>query len=441
MSDAPAVAAALERFRNPASRAAPAFGLDHIRRALARLGDPQDSAPTAIHITGTNGKGSTGAFIRAMAEASGLSAHVFTSPHLVAANERIRIAGRLASDDELAATLIHIAENTEGLTYFEALTAAAFVLFARYPADISIIEVGAGGATDATNVMSRPAATVITPISRDHEIMFGVSGVAAIARLKAGIFRRRVPAVLAEQPPSALDALREEASAIGAPLHSAHQHWKAAWRDGAFVFGGKHVQVRAPWLALPGAHQSENAGAACAAVEMLQDPRFTPETMAAGLREAHWPARLQKLSDGPLTRNQTSEIFIDAAHNPAGAAALAAAIRVARRPGDRVAVIIAMQGAKDAEGMLAELASPDKGVADDIIACELPDSGGQEGGPGAAPAHLAAIARTLGAHALEAQDYLDALKLAQASGAARIYVCGSLYLCGALLSANGERVE
>lgn len=442
MSDGPEVAAALQRFRNPAGRVSPAFGLDHIRRALKVLGDPQDAMPPAIHITGTNGKGSTGAFIRAMAEASDLKVHVFTSPHLVAVNERIRVAGRLVEDARLAAVLNDIAARTAslpgGLTYFEALTAAAFAMFAEMPADLSVIEVGAGGATDATNVIARPAVTVVTPISRDHEAMFGVSGVAAIARLKAGIFRGGVPAVLAEQPAIALAMLREEAKRVGADAYSAQQHWKADWRDTAFFFGGQRLHVRTPWLGLAGRHQARNAGAACAAVEMLDDPRITPDSMAAGLRQAAWPARLQKLTDGPLTRGFGGAIVIDAAHNPGGAEALAAAIQADKTGGkDRIALVMALQGAKDVEGVLAELAP----AVDDLIACELPDSGGQEGGPGAAPSHIARIARTLGAHALEAGDFRDAIELAKASDATRIYVCGSLYLCGAVLAANGEQVE
>ncbi len=437
MSDAPVVAAALAHFRNPKGRVSPAFGLDHIRRALKILGDPQDAIPPAIHITGTNGKGSTGAFIRAIAEAAGLKAHVFTSPHLVAVNERIRIAGRLVDDADLAAMLDDIAMRTQGLTYFEALTAAALVSFAQTPADVSIIEVGAGGASDATNVLARPAVTVVTPISRDHEAMFGVTGIAAIARLKAGIFRSGVPAVLAEQPSVALAALREEAKAIGARIYSAQQHWRADWRETAFLFGGERLQVRAPWLGLAGRHQAQNAGAACAALEMLNHPRVTPDTMAAGLRQAVWPARLQKLAPGPLTHGYAGAILIDAAHNPGGARALAEAIRAGRQEEtDRVALILALQGAKDVEGVLAELAP----VVDELIACQLPDSGGQEGGPGAAPHDIAQIARTLGAHTLEAGDIGDAIGLAKASGAASIYLCGSLYLCGAALVLNEERV-
>ena len=261
MADAPIVAAELDRFRQ-STRRSPAWGTAHIRKALVELGDPQDRIPPAIHITGTNGKGSTGAFIRGMAEAAGLRVHVFTSPHLMRVNERIRVASRLVEDDVLADVLEDIARRTQDLTYFEALTAAAFCLFAQSDADITIIEVGAGGATDATNVMNRPAACIVTPISRDHEAMFGVEGVAAIARLKAGIFRQDVPALLADQPAIAEAVLREEARTIAAPVRSAGEDWEHDWegRAGeAFIYESRKLRVRAPWLGLPGLHQSQNA--------------------------------------------------------------------------------------------------------------------------------------------------------------------------------------
>ena len=227
LADAAIVEAELNRFRDASSgRVSPAFGTAHIRKALVELGDPQNRIGPAIHITGTNGKGSTGAFLRAMAEAAGLKVHVFTSPHLVKVNERIRVAGRLVQDEALADVLADIWRRTEELTYFEVLTAAAFCLFAQNRADLSIIEVGAGGGTDATNVMSHPAASVVTPISRDHETMFGVSGVAAIARLKAGIFREGVPAIIAEQPAIALGVLREEARTAAAPVLEAGDDWQ-----------------------------------------------------------------------------------------------------------------------------------------------------------------------------------------------------------------------
>lgn len=435
MADAALVQAELDRFRdNAAGRVSPAWGTTQIRKALVELGDPQDRIPPAIHITGTNGKGSTGAFIRAMAEAAGLTVHAFTSPHLIRVNERIRIAGKLVDDEALTEVLSDITRRTEGLTYFEALTAAAFCLFAHTRADLSIIEVGAGGATDATNVMARPAATVVTPISRDHESMFGVSGVAAIARLKAGIFREGVPAIIAEQPAIALAVLREEARAAAANIIVARDDWKATWEGEAFTYQSKNLTVRTPWLGLRGKHQGQNAAAACAVIEAIGDKRITAQHMSAGLREATWPARLQRLKPGPLSGD--AAIWIDAAHNPGGAATLAAAIRASKEQGDHVAIVFACQAVKDARGVLAELAP----VCVSMILCPLPDSGGQEGGPGANPAHLAAIATSLGANATIAASLTAAVAQARTT-ATHIYICGSVYLSGAVLAANDESVE
>jgi dihydrofolate synthase/folylpolyglutamate synthase len=434
LGDSPIVSAELDRFRdNTAGRVSPAWGTAHIRKALVELGDPQDRIPSAIHLTGTNGKGSTGAFIRAMAEAAGLKVHVFTSPHLTRVNERIRVAGRLVDDATLADALADIWKRTQALTYFEALTAAAFRLFADTRADISIIEVGAGGATDATNVMNRPAACVVTPISRDHETMFGISGVAAIARLKAGIFREGTPAIIAEQPPIALGVLREEARTAAAPVLCAGEDWTAKWDGDAFVYSGARLKVRAPWLGLPGRHQSQNAGAACAAVEALKDNRFTAEAMATGLRETVWPGRLQQLKTGPLAGD--GAVWVDAAHNPGGMATLASAIR-ASRGDDRVAIVFATQAVKDVEGIVSELI----GVADRFVVCPLPDSGGQEGGPGAEPRHVAGIIAAMGGKADVAADLMTAVRKARGV-AERAYVCGSVYLCGAALALNGEPVE
>jgi dihydrofolate synthase/folylpolyglutamate synthase len=374
-----------------------------------------------------------------MAEASGRTLSVFTSPHLVDVCERIRIRGRLVQPETLAAALREVRGCGRELTYFEALTAAAFLLFSSEPADLVIVEVGAGGAGDATNVMLRPAACVVTPISRDHEAMFGVEGVAAIARIKSGIFRSATPAIIAPQPPLALAVLREQARAVNAPLWLATREWTSGWDGDAFVYSGPRLKVRSPWLSLPGRHQAVNAGAACAALEALNAAGVDAGTMAEGLRSALWPARLQRLGAGPLTADYRGAVFLDGAHNPGGAEALASAIRD-RRPtlgGDRVSVVLALQAAKDLEGVLSPLCAS----AEELIACPLPDSGGQEGGEGADPARIVALARSLGAEARIAADLEDAIRQAKARGAHRIYVCGSLYLCGAALRLNGERVD
>jgi dihydrofolate synthase / folylpolyglutamate synthase len=438
LADAPVVDAALMRFRQSA-RVSPAFGLGHIQAALAAFGDPQDAIPPAIHVTGTNGKGSTCAFIRSAAESAGLKVHVFTSPHLVRVNERIRLAGRVVDDEILAATLHEVAERSRDLTYFEALTAAAFILFAQTPADLSLIEVGAGGATDATNVMARSAVSVATPISLDHEAMFGVCGVRAIAELKAGIFREGAPAVIARQTPEALETLLREAARIGARPLRWGREWSAGWDEQGFVYESDGLTVRAPRLGLQGRRQAENAGAALAALDAFGHPSVTPEAMAQGLQNVVWPARLQKLRPGPLTARTQAEIWVDAAHNPGGAEMLAETIRDVRARGaaERVALVAAMQTSKDAAGVLAPFA----GVVDRLATCRLPDSGGQEGGEGADPGRLAEVARAHGLHADAAGDFWDALRLAAASGADRIYVAGSLYLAGAVLDANGEQIS
>jgi dihydrofolate synthase/folylpolyglutamate synthase len=273
---------------------------------------------------------------------------------------------------------------------------------------------------------------VVTPISRDHETMFGVSGVAAIARLKAGIFREGTPAILAPQPPIALGVLREEARTIAAPVLCAGEDWTATWDGDAFVYSGARLKVRAPWLGLPGAHQAQNAGAACAAIEALKNDRITVEAMATGLRETVWPGRLQQLKPGPLAGD--GAVWVDAAHNPGGVAVLATAIRASRGE-DRVAVVFAIQAVKDVEGVVSELI----GVADQFVVCPLPDSGGQEGGPGAEPRHVAGIIETMGGRVQVASDLMAAVTSAR-KAADRVYVCGSVYLCGAALALNGEHI-
>lgn len=441
MADSPDVAKALDPFRAGGGRMSPAFGLDHIKAALRRLGDPQDRIRRAIHITGTNGKGSTAAYIRAMAEAHGKRVHVFTSPHLTRVNERIRVAGELVSDEALVDALSRVAKAGPTLTYFEALTAAAFLLFSETPAALAIIEVGAGGEGDATNVMARPAATVVTPISLDHEAMLGVSGVAGIAKVKAGIFRRDTPAIVTRQPEEALRVLEAAALAKGAKLCAGERYWRAGWDGTAFVYQSAKLTVRTPWLGLSGEHQAENAGAACATLEQI-GLDLDPERMAAGLRQAVWPARQQRLRAGPLVGaaggDWRGSVIVDAAHNPAGAATLATAIRVGRPKlgGDKATVIFASQGTKDIGGMLDQLMP----AADELIACRLPDSGGQEGGPGAEPAEIANLAAQRGGRQLVADDLRGAVRLAALRGAHRIYIAGSLYICGAALAMNDEAV-
>ncbi|MEM8921075.1 MAG: bifunctional folylpolyglutamate synthase/dihydrofolate synthase, partial [Pseudomonadota bacterium] len=382
------------------------------------------------------GKGSTAAFCRAIAEAAGLKAHIFSSPHLIRVNERIRIAGHLVSDEALSRALEEIAKAGPDLTYFEALTAAAYLLFSRTPADVSIIETGAGGLLDSTNVMRRPAATAISAVSRDHEALFGTRDIAEIARTKAGIFRTGVPAFIAEQDETPFDALIKAAGSAGAVLKADGMGWRSFWdEDDRFAFVSDVHDIRVDALGLPGPHQASNAGLACAAMESLALPDVNAEAMAKGLSRAKWPARLQTLADGPLTRLANAEIIVDGAHNPAAATALAASI-ARSRPDARTALIIAMQANKDASGIAAPLA----GVVDDVFACPLPEAD-QEGGRAADPHQVAGAFAARDAHAMAAANLVDAVKLANAAGAERIYICGSLYLAGAVLGANGESID
>jgi dihydrofolate synthase/folylpolyglutamate synthase len=376
-----------------------------------------------------------------MAEAAGLRVHVFTSPHLTRVNERIRIAGALVEDDVLVDALAQVQRAGPDLTYFEALTAAAFVLFAESPAELTIVEVGAGGEGDATNVMAHPAVCAVTPIALDHEAMFGVSGIAAIARIKAGIMRKAAPVVFAAQIPEARLVLERAAQAIGASAYAAGREWSARWDGAAFVYEGQGLVVRAPWLGLAGRHQAENAGVACAVVEQL-GLSIEPEVLAAGLREAAWPARQQRLKPGALVSAAGADwrgaLIVDAAHNPAGAATLAQAIHAGRPQlgSDKATLILASQTTKDIGGMLDALMP----VADEVIACRLPDSGGQEGGPAAEPDAIAELVGARGGRRLVTDDLRAAVRLAALRGAHRIYVAGSLYLCGAALTLNGEAV-
>ena len=437
MDGSTALETMLARFKDPRGQARISFGLDRIRIALDRLGDPQNLIPPAIHIAGTNGKGSVASFLRFMAQACDLSAHVFTSPHLVRVNERIRIAGRLVGDVELAEALAAVYKAHDDLTYFEGLTAAGYRLFARYPADFSVIETGAGGLLDSTNVMKMPAVTLFTHISKDHERMFGTSDIAEIARTKAGIMRSGVPAVVAYQDEPAYSVLLSEAAHIGAPVYAMGRDFDAHWDGDAFVFEDEQGVIRTPWLGLAGAYQLHNAAAACAAMRLLKLSHLDAQDMAAGLREAHWPGRLQTLEEGPLTRGLDARIVIDGAHNPEAARWLGEALdREKEDYGNPPAIVFAIQASKDAAAMLRHIA-PRAGY---FVTCPLP-SAGQEGGGGADPHELSLIAEDLGVHTSAAPSVEDAFKLVAASGAKTIYVCGSLYLSGAVLRMNDQIVD
>jgi dihydrofolate synthase / folylpolyglutamate synthase len=408
------------------------LSLDRVRRLLADLGNPQDRLPPVVHVAGTNGKGSTVAYLRAIAEAAGYRVHVYTSPHLVRFNERIRVAGAIIDDALLGELLAEVERINAGrpITFFEVTTAAAFIAFARIPADIVLLEVGLGGRLDATNVIDRPAVSAITPISFDHPDFLGDS-LRKIAFEKAGILKQGVPAVIAAQPAEAATVVESCAATIGAPLFRAGHAWRVEPGEDGFRYVGRAtLGLKLP--ALPGRHQIDNAGLAIAAVERLAAFRIEPEHIAAGLQRVEWPARLQRLTRGPLVAllPPGGELHLDGGHNESGGAALADwASRL--RDGKPLDVVLAMRSTKAADAFLAHLAPH-------VRRLRCLSYAGETGWLAAET--LATLARKAGiADAAVVGDPDAALRdlVARSAEPARILICGSLYFAGHILAANG----
>lgn len=409
-----------------------ALQLDRIEIALDALGRPHERLPPTFHVAGTNGKGSTCAFLRAICEAAGLRTHVFASPHLVRPNERVRLDGRLVSDDAFIDAINRVAATGLTLTYFEAMTAAAFVLFAETRADVLVLEVGLGGTFDATNVIARPAASVIAPIDYDHTALLGDT-LTAIAGEKAGVIKRGAPAVIARQSAEAMAVIAARAELVGAPLLRCGVEWDA-WAAG----GRLCVQTEGRFLDLPppsleGPHQVENAGLAVAALLAWDGLGFDDGAFAAGVATARWPARMQPVTQGPLAdvaHAHGGELWLDGGHNPHGARAIAATLAAMRARSPRPVVLVCgMLATKDAAGFIGPLATE----AAALIAVPVRSDSAR------APEDLAQIARTAGLNASTAPT-LDAA-LMQACAATpmppRILICGSLYLAGEVLAVSG----
>jgi len=398
------------------------LSLDRLRRLLAKLGHPECQLPPVIHVAGTNGKGSTCAFLRAMAEAAGLSVHVYTSPHLVRFNERIRIAGDLVSDEVLADALETLERVNDGapITVFEMITATALHLFAETPADLCVVEVGLGGRADATNVIDRPAACAITSISIDHREFLGDT-LAAIAGEKAGIMKPGVPVVVGAQTEAALAVLSEAADRAGAPLLLRDRDWhlRPAWRG--FRYTDRNSALVLPMPSLPGAHQVDNAGIAVAALR-ASGFGVSDAAIATGIASATWPARLQRL-DGRLAAFVPPgwELWLDGGHNPGAGAALAEHLSGwTDRP---THLVVGMKRAKDTAAFLRPLLAR----AASVWAVAEP---GQ---------HLAlsveSIVAASGGVARPGPRVVDALGgiVGEDPGPARVLICGSLYLAGEVL--------
>ena len=407
------------------------LSLGRIERLLAALGHPETRLPPVIHVAGTNGKGSTIAFMRAVAEAAGLSVHVYTSPHLVRFHERIVVNGAPVAEAELAAILEESEDANGGapVTFFEITTAAAFLAFSRRPADLLLLETGLGGRLDATNVLAKPELTVITPISIDHTGFLG-ENLADIAFEKAGILKPGVPCIVAPQEPEALGVVERQAARTASPLEAAGAAWEAAPCPDGMVFRDRHGALRLPPPALAGPHQVVNAGTALAALRRWRPEAFGRDAAAAGLSCAAWPGRFQRLGGGPFAAlaGGGCELWIDGGHNPAAGQVLAGAIAglEGRLP---AALVCAMQANKDADGFLRPFA----GIVDRVIATALPP-----GAEGLAPDQLAAAARAAGIPAETAPTPESAVELAaHARQCRRIVLCGSLYLVGEALAAGG----
>jgi dihydrofolate synthase/folylpolyglutamate synthase len=432
-SSHPGVSAQLARL-SLLSPGADILGLERIGALLDRVGNPHRRLPPIFHVAGTNGKGSTCAYLRAAVEAAGMSAHVFTSPHLVRFNERIRIAGQLIEDDLLADLLAEVldAGGDIGASFFEVTTAVAFLAFARTPADACIVEVGLGGRLDATNIIADPAICGVAQIALDHQSFLGDS-VEGIGGEKAGIAKPGVPIVTLHYPAGI-------ANRVGQVVHEAGASWlvkgdawdAAAYRD-KLHYRDARGKLALPLPRLPGAHQAINAGLAIAMLRHQQRIAIPDSAIRAAMGWADWPARLQRLHEGALfaTLPAGSELWLDGAHNPASARALADFFRNRQPAGRPLHIVLGLLANKDAEGIVGALA----GLPARIHAVPVP------GHAHHAPEEIVRIAAGAGLKGSVAADPAAAL----AAIAARddgpvpptVLAAGSLYLAGAFLAANG----
>jgi dihydrofolate synthase/folylpolyglutamate synthase len=416
------------------------LSLERMRRVLERLGHPEKRVPPVIHVAGTNGKGSTIAFLRAMLEAAGKSVHVYTSPNLVRVNERFRLGSRgggmLVSDAELAAALAECerANGESPITLFEIETAAAFVLFAQHPADYLLLEVGLGGRLDATNVIDRPLASVVTPVSMDHVEFLGDT-IEKIAAEKAGIFRAGVPAVIAPQTDLVAAVLERHAERARAPLHAAGQQWHAVVEHGRLVYQDEKGLLDMPPPKLFGRHQFDNASTAIATLRAA-GVQLPAKAIEQGLMRAEWPGRLQRLTTGRLISLAPAgaELWLDGGHNAEGGRAIAAALGdLEERVSRPLVLVVGMLSTKDRSAFLRNFT----GLVRRVFGVPIHQDKG-------VPAEdIAVSARAAGMPADAAASIEDALSKIGELGfdpPPRILITGSLYLAGEVLAANGTEL-
>jgi dihydrofolate synthase / folylpolyglutamate synthase len=433
-SDHPEVQRQLDRLQ----RLAPAgdvLGLERIEALLARLGHPERRLPPVFHVAGTNGKGSTCAFLRAAIEAAGLTAHVYTSPHLVRFNERIRLAGALVEDELLAALLEEVLDVGESVaaSFFEVTTAAAFLAFSRVKADASVVEVGLGGRLDATNVLQAPAVTGIASLGLDHQGFLG-KRIEAIAAEKAGIAKPGVTLVTQIYPTQVAGQVGEVAAARGAVWLPRGGAWDAAADQRQLHYRDESGKIDLPVPRLPGAHQAMNAALAVAMLRHQRAIHVPEPALRAAMGWADWPARLQRLGGGALhdLLPKGSELWLDGGHNPAAARAIADHFRAYVPAGAPFHIVLGLLENKDAAGVL----KPFRGRAVTVHAIPI------EGHAHHAPAALAAVAKEQGITALTARDAGDALgwiaRHADRAAPPIVLILGSLYLAGEILRENRQ---
>ncbi|MES1200774.1 MAG: folylpolyglutamate synthase/dihydrofolate synthase family protein [Pseudomonadota bacterium] len=411
---------AFERLFGPEFGHGRAFDLNPLRAALAKLGAPQDKLPPVVHVAGTNGKGSTIAFMRAIAEAQGLRVHAFTKPHILHLRERFVVASEAVDEQVLISAADEVAAADDQLTQFDGQVAAAFLLFAETPADLVLLETGMGGRDDSTNIIAHPAATIITPIALDHKDTLGPT-LAEIAAHKAGILKPGAPAIIARQQPEVMAFIEAHAEEIGAPLFRCGVEWDAFAQNGRLIVQTEIRMLDLPLPALVGAHQIENAGLACAAFLAPTGLNISDDAFAHGVAHASWPGRMQRLTRGRLVDMAKPchvEVWIDGGHNAHAAQAMKRALaELSRKRKAKTALVVGLRARKDWRGFADVL----NGATDFAFAVPLQD--------GAAPGELA---EALGGRAAPNLD--AAMQNALDLGAERVVICGSFALVAEALA-------
>jgi dihydrofolate synthase/folylpolyglutamate synthase len=404
--------------------------LGRINRLLELMGNPQNSLPPVIHIAGTNGKGSTLAFMRAIAEAAGLKVHVYTSPHLVKFNERIRINGEIITDQWLL-ELMNEVESINGdapITFFEITTAIALMAFSRSPGDLVLLETGLGGRLDATNVIARPTVTALTPISHDHADFLG-NDIEKIAREKAGIIKQGIACVTAKQQPLALGVIRKIAENMGAPISIQDKDWWVAIKGKKLSIMSPEGEINPPLPNLIGPHQIQNAGLAIVTLAGLGDKRINRQAVATGIKSADWRARMQRLTQGPLCGQLPMgwELWLDGGHNPAAGEAIAATLR--NLSDDPIHLIVGLINTKSPAEFLAPLRPHSKS----LTSIKIPGSDSSFTAD-----EILISANKIGFQAKKTESIERAIKdiVSSERSPSKILICGSLYLAGNILKQN-----